>query len=400
MKRIKILGVSLLLALGGCAVPAAAADPPSEWHSRATCVTDSTGHCSAPFSHPLGVAPVVQVTADNLTAIVHTYEVTASTFRVRVMRSETLPWANRTVVLNLSAFAPSVAPPPTTPPTTPATTASTTPPTSPPPAAGWPDASNTGVPDGTALSAYTGPCVITVDNTVIDAKTVSCDLDVRAAGVQISRSRITGSVFTPDSLTTTASFTLSDSEVSYPTITTDGRTMVGAANFTVLRSEVTGGNRGIYCRKNCTVRDSYVHGIMVVSSLHASALRMSQDSTVVHNSLRCDAPDNSSGGGCSADLTGYGDFEAVQNNLIQNNLFLATTGGFCAYGGSSAGKPFSGQAQDIRFLDNVFQRGTSPGDHGVPVCGFYGGITDFDPARPGNVWTGNTWDDGSVIAPA
>lgn len=288
-----------------------------------------------------------------------------------------------------------------TPTSSPVTTAppspTTAPPTTPPPATpsaviAFPDASNTGVPDGVTLTAYTGPCTITAANTVIDAKAVNCDLSIQAAGVQISRSRIVGAVNTPDSLTTTAGFTLTDSEVSYPGITSSGRTQVGAANFTVLRTEVTGGNRGVYCRKNCTVRDSYVHGTVVIGTLHASALRMSQDATIVHNTLWCSAADAGEAG-CSADLTGYGDFEPVTNNLIQDNLFHATDGGACAYGGSSGGKPYSGQASNIRFVDNVFERNAGG------KCGFYFPVTDFDPSRPGNVWTGNTWADGGTVPP-
>ena len=43
-------------------------------------------------------------------------------------------------------------------------------------ATGWPDETNTGVPAGTTLTKYTGPCEITQKNTVIDAKTVNCAL--------------------------------------------------------------------------------------------------------------------------------------------------------------------------------------------------------------------------------
>lgn len=298
------------------------------------------------------------------------------------------------------------------PPSTPATSQPTTPPTSPPPSSPtpspspdptdppppacpepFPAACNTGVPAGVTLTAYTGPCQITTPGAVIDAKLVNCDLEVRAAGVTITRSRIVGAVNTPDSLTTSASFTLTDSEVTYPTVTAAGRTHVGAANFTVLRSEITGGNRGVYCRKNCELRDSWVHGTVITGNLHASAVRMSQNATIVHNTLHCSAQDNTQGGGCSADLTGYGDFEAVRDNLVQGNLFKATPGGACAYGGSSGGKPFSAAAQNIRFLNNVFERGSGG------KCGFYFPVTDFDPARPGNQWTNNTWADGGTVPP-
>ena len=51
----------------------------------------------------------------------------------------------------------------------------------------WPGPSNTGVPAGTQLTDYTGPCSITAANTVIDGKTVNCALGIQAP--RTSRSR-------------------------------------------------------------------------------------------------------------------------------------------------------------------------------------------------------------------
>ena len=294
------------------------------------------------------------------------------------------------------------APSPTPPPPTPTPT--------PPPAGGggqsclplpaFPDANCTGVPVGVTLSAYTGPCTITANNTVIDSKTVSCSLSIQAAGVVIKNSRINGLVNTPDGALN-YSFSMTDSEVIAPKAqSADGNaTGVGEANFTLLRVEVTGGNRSVYCRKACTVEDSWIHGQNIADTprIHASAVRQSQGATIKHNRLVCDVGDTSSGGGCSANLTGYGDFEPVKDNRIEGNLFLASSGGACAYGGSSGddgSKPYGNQASNIVFINNVFQRG--PGGK----CGFYFPITDFDSARPGNQWTNNKWDDGATLPPA
>ena len=48
----------------------------------------------------------------------------------------------------------------------------------------------------------------------------------------------------------------------------------------------------------------------------------------------------------------------------------------------------------MRFLDNVFERGAGG------KCGFWGPITSFDSAAPGNQWSGNTWTDGTAVPPA
>jgi hypothetical protein len=261
----------------------------------------------------------------------------------------------------------------------------------------WPNAANTGIPAGTALTAYSGPCTITTAGTIIDAKTINCDLIIQAANVQVKRSKINGSIAT-DENSTGYSFTISDSEVD---IGNRAGTGVGAVNFTATRVHVYGGNRSMHCWNSCTITDSYVHAQFTDPSgtFHESGIRMGQSATFRHNTILCDAPDVPPDGGCSADLTGYGDFGPVQNNTIDHNLLAATTGGFCAYGGSSQGKPYSSQTNHIVYTNNVFKRGTNKSDKGTFICGYYGAITDFDTAAPGNVWTNNKFDDGATLLP-
>ncbi len=260
----------------------------------------------------------------------------------------------------------------------------------------WPGPGNTGVPAGTTLTNYTGPCTITTDNTVIDAKTVTCDLIIRAANVTVTRSRIVGSIAT-DEDSTGYSFSISDSSVE---IGDRAGTGIGAVNFTATRVHVTGGNRSIHCWHDCTITDAYVHGQFrdATGVAHESGMRMGQSAVIRHNTIVCDAPDVPPDAGCSADLTGYGDFGPVQNNTIERNLFGATTGGFCSYGGSVPGRPFSDQTNHIVFRANVYQRGTNASDHGEYVCGYYGSNTTFDPSLPGNEWTDNVFDDGTTVA--
>jgi hypothetical protein len=290
-------------------------------------------------------------------------------------------------------FTAAASPTPPPPPPPPPSTGQTCPP---PPA--YPDANCTGVPTGVTLSAYTGSCTITSNNFVIDSKTVNCNLKIQATGVVVKNSYINGNVINAEGSNT--SFTVTDSFInSTPNgpAGTAGVDGVGADNFTVLRTEVIGGNRGIYCRRNCTVQDSWVHGATIASTspLHASGARASQGSTFLHNTLLCEAIPNASDGGCSADLTMYGDFEPVQNVHVENNLFKAnnTGNGFCAYGGSSPGKPYSDQASNIVYINNVFEGGPNG------KCGAYGPIFHFDINRPGNQWTNNKFDNGTIVPP-
>jgi hypothetical protein len=215
---------------------------------------------------------------------------------------------------------------------------------------------------------------------VIDAKIVNCDLRVFAHNVTITRSQINGSVYA-DADAGEGSFAISDSWVNNnPNV--DG-TGIGDADFTALRVHVTGGTRSINCYRNCTVQDSYVHGQRVDESgrAHESGIRMGSNSVLRGNTIGCTAKAVPPDGGCSAAITGYGDFAVVQKNIIDNNLILAGSGGYCAYGGSTAGKAFSAGVNNVKFTNNIWQRGTQmgAGNRGY-VCGYWGPITS--PSSP------------------
>jgi hypothetical protein len=261
------------------------------------------------------------------------------------------------------------------------------------PSAGFPSASNTGVPAGTSLSTYAGPCTVTVAKTVIDAKTINCSrLEIRAKNVTISRSLLNGTVYADPDLGI-GSFTISDSQIN---IGAQAGTGIGDGNFTAVRVHVTGGNRSINCSLNCTVQASYVHGQFAdhTGVYHESGIRIGSGSVLRGNTVACDAPDIAPDAGCSAAITGYGDFAIVQNDTIDGNLIIAGSGGYCTYGGSTTGKPYSSGTNNIRYTNNVYQRGPSG------KCGSYGPITSFDIAVPGNVWSNNTWDNGTAVSAA
>lgn len=261
----------------------------------------------------------------------------------------------------------------------------------------WPDTATTGVPAGTVLSNYTGPCTITTAGLVIDKqKILGCDdFRIYAQNVVIKNSEIHARVYA-DYNEGVGSFAISDSSIvlgPYPT------TGIGDANFTATRVKVTGGGRGIACYAFCTVTDSYVVGGFVDNSgtNHMSGIRVNTNSTLIHNTIGCDAPDIAPDAGCSAAITGYPDFDPVKNNRIENNLILGNSGGYCTYGGATQGKAYSNDptnATNIVFKDNVWQKGTSG------QCGFWGPITSFDSTRSGNIWSNNLYTDGSAVPAA
>ena len=150
------------------------------------------------------------------------------------------------------------------------------------------------------------------------------------------------------------------------------------------------------------IQDSWIHATDFDpnSEWHASAVRVEQYATLVHNTLACDytGPFNNPEIGCSADMTGYPDFAPIHHNTIDGNLFMANPIGlgFCAYGGDTGGKPYSDDPTNgtyIVFTNNVFQKGSNG------KCGTYGAVTDFDTGGTGNTWFNNLWSDGTPVAP-
>lgn len=256
----------------------------------------------------------------------------------------------------------------------------------------FPSAETTGLPRGTVLSDYTGPCQITTPDTILDAKRVDCwPLLIDAPGVEISRSEINGFVYTAEE--GNGSFTITDTDVQAGENPVTG---IGDVRFTATRVHVTGGNRSVMCHLDCTIEDSYVHGQFTdaTGTYHESGIRMGSNAVIRGNTIACDAPDVPPDAGCSGALTGYGDFAVIQNNVIDGNLFVAGSGGYCTYGGSTTGKPHSSGTRDVRFTNNVWQRGASG------TCGYWGPITSFDSDAPGNVWSDNRWEDGAPVEPA
>jgi hypothetical protein len=176
-------------------------------------------------------------------------------------------------------------------------------------------------------------------------------------------------------------------------------TGIGDINWTAKRVKIYNGHRGAHCYDNCILEDSYIADQWAASdgSTHESGARMGQRSTFKHNTLWCNAPDIPPDGGCSADLTGYGDWTTLHDNLIERNLLMATTGGYCSYGGSSASKPYP-NAYNIVFKDNIFGRHPSP-QKPPNSCGYYGTISDFNTNASGNQWINNKFDNGAVVSP-
>lgn len=131
---------------------------------------------------------------------------------------------------------------------------------------------------------------------------------------------------------------------------------------------------------NGTVRNSWIMSNRTGDSgAHRGAVGTNGGSNnkIVGNVLMC------KGVGCSAAIPMYGDFAPVNGMLVKRNL-MATTGGYCAYGGSVSSKPYP-DGSNVRFIDNHFSK------RFFGTCGKYGTVASFDNGVRGNEWSGNVW---------
>lgn len=260
----------------------------------------------------------------------------------------------------------------------------------------WPYASNTGIPSGTSLTTYGGPCTITSGNsgsavTITGEDATACGiLAVHDVAVTIKNSKVP----VIDRTNLNGSVDISDSELH-------GETWVGGvlwgSNITAARVHIVGGQHSVHCESNCTITDSWLHGQEAPNGVgtHNNAFISNGGSNMVvrHNTLYCSAPDNGAGGGCTADASIFGDFTNLSNITFDKNLFMATpSGGYCGSFGYNPSKPYGSNPTNITVSNNVFQKGSN--GH----CGIFNAVTSYTAAN-GNSWSNNKYDDGTVLNP-
>ena len=257
----------------------------------------------------------------------------------------------------------------------------------------WPGASNTGVPTGIALSNYpgTGVCSLTVPNQVIDAKTFTCDLVIKAAGITITRSNIVGRI-----VSTTAGGSVSISDTTIDGGQQETYPSVGYQGITLNRVEVIGGQHSVQCYGTCNILNSWLHNqyLPSTSNGHVNAFISNGGGgfTLNHNTLHCTVIPTAAGG-CTADASLFGDFGPINGTNFNANLFVARNdgAGYCLQAGWNPSKAYP-VPSNVSITNNVFQRGAN--GH----CGIYGVVTAYYIGN-GDVWSNNKYDNDAIINP-
>lgn len=257
---------------------------------------------------------------------------------------------------------------------------------------GWPDATNTGYTG--ALTLYTGTRSINADTTISNAHITAGGFQIFAgATVTLTNCLIETPI---DADYGTKLITLTDCTLNAGDTSEAG---VHGAHLRITRCNITGGQHSVQGAGDCIVQDSWLHAQYagpVGSSYHNNAFISNggTDMQIIHNTLDCSVPLNSTGGGPTADASIFGDFSSLARITFDHNLFKATTGGYGGTFGYNPTKPFGTNPSYIVVKNNVFEHGTTG------VCGAYGPVTSFLSGGTGNVWSSNIYLDGQVIGPA
>lgn len=288
----------------------------------------------------------------------------------------------------------------------------------------WPGPQNTGYPHGlpgdtraaVTLTKYTGPTTIKTCGVVIDSKEIAQDILIEAGlpdksltgtpCVTIKNSLVHGVIFAEDR--SYGPVLIQDTEV-----VPDGMSWwenVGRSNYIAERVNSHGSLATIKCDDNCIARDNYVWGMRLAWQYHYDAIGGNGTSNfnVQHNWASCGdwsgiEPNTTSEAGCSSAIGFFGDFDKNHDITLNRNFITSTPkdanpadiwrqSAYCLNPGYYPNKPFPDTA-NITVTDNVFARGSTG------KCGVYGPTNSLNKvgAPNGNVWSGNVYEDGTVI---
>lgn len=328
-----MLGIAAVLGAGAAAFAltssSSAATTPAQqslgWHDG--CTTGSNGQCTV--ANRAGVDPDSIVITPRRTVVPVTISTSATQITVRFIQTGSA--AVFVGAVNFDVHVDYTPAPPTTPTTAPPTTPTTTPtspPTTPPttgpaqfPPANYPNSSNTGVPAGTTLTAYTGPATVP-GGTTIDGKDITKCLTIGGNGVVIKNSKVHASCsYVIDSIGNTGTaLQITDSEV-YCDPASDGQTAIGEENVSLLRVNIHGCENGLDVNTKFTVVDSYIHDLAQTAAAHTDGAQVWAGATALtfqHNTIFGSGPN---GDGTSSIILPHAPAGGASNVTIDGNLF-------------------------------------------------------------------------------
>lgn len=264
-----------------------------------------------------------------------------------------------------------------------------------PSACGYPDATNSGVPDGTPLQRVPqdvtsgagwewdtrGWLAVTGDGAVVEYVVVEGSIEVFGDDVTVRNNRILASGETWGvGLRHATNATIENNDIGVdgaPRLLVGVKDIFGdAAGTRVLRNEIVNTSTGVQTHEGL-IEGNFIHSMGYQDGDHTNGVMSNggtEPLTIRGNTILNDRDQT-----CAIGL--FQDFGLEANRLVTGNLLAG--GGYTIYGGAS---DRYGVTNDIRINNNRFSNAY------FPDGGSYGPYTAFDPDGEGNDWSGNIWD--------
>jgi hypothetical protein len=274
-----------------------------------------------------------------------------------------------------------------------------------PSACGYPDATTTGVPAGTTLTAVpaqatTGPgwtyntsdatLTVTGNGTTLSGLSVTGSVNITASNVTLTNDQVVSDDATFGiSLRHTANVTIQNSSVGGANATT-GRVNYAvddiygdSTGLTVKNDNITNWRVGINAEAGL-ITGNYIHSPGFQAGDHTDGIYDSEGTsqlTISNNTIL-----NSLNQACAIMLQSAAGIP-VSNLAITGNLLAG--GGYTIYAGGA-----QNDSTNIAITGNRF------GQQYFTTSGQYGPDAQYQPAGTGNTWSGNIWDTtGTTVSP-
>jgi hypothetical protein len=256
--------------------------------------------------------------------------------------------------------------------------------------------------------AHTGvtlhACAAPLTQSTYDSCLFTGEVNVSAANVKITRSKIVGYVAyrTADNGSLRG---LSLTDVEIDSTDYQGGATIGNNDYTCVRCNVHGGTRGFNVGYNVTIKDSYSHGWHSQSGDHITGIGSNggAHNVIDHNNISCDILNDASGYACSSGISVYGDDAPGNDDWTITNNLINSASSYCMIiaGPPSKPYPFTNMVVTGNHFGNVGARINNVPDSQCtefgPVNQPGGGVHDWNSGTT-NTWSGNVDSNGNAVA--
>src|SRR5262245_31366828 len=181
---------------------------------------------------------------------------------------------------------------------------------------GMPDATTTGVPAGTTLSAYTGPMTISTPESVIDGKIINGTLTVTTDNVTIKNSVVQNYGFWGIDASAAANVTVQNCTLTASSSMDTDSAIVGSGTF--IGNNISNSENGIRLQDGASVvRDNYIHDLndnFGDPHLDGIAVQGGQNHVLIEH--------NTVSGWDTSDIFIKNDFGPINDITVRNNLLI------------------------------------------------------------------------------